>query len=328
MGYFDLPRDELERYRPDVTPPADFDQAWARTLAQARTVPMTVGRTTVETRLRTITVQDIRFPGFGGDPVAGWLVRPAGVGGRLPVVVSYNGYGGGRGLPIEHLFWASAGYAQLFVDTRGQGSAWGSGGDTADPHGAAPALPGFMTRGILDFETYYYRRFFTDAVRAVDAVRTLSDVDPDRVIVSGASQGGGTALAVAGLVEGLAAVITDVPFLCHIRRAVAISDTDPYGEIERYLAVHRNHTERVFGTLDYVDGMHHAVRASAPALFSAALRDHICPPSTVFAAFHAYGGPAEMQVYEFNGHEGGQAYQLAAALAFVQDVAGVLPTPA
>ena len=29
--------------------------------------------------------------------------------------------------------------------------------------------------------------------------------------------------------------------------------------------------------------------ADAPALFSVALRDAICPPSTVFAAYHHYG---------------------------------------
>jgi cephalosporin-C deacetylase len=327
MSYFDLPRNELERYRPEVPAPADFDEVWARTLTQAREVPMTVTRTPVDTRLRTVTVEDVTFPGFGGDPIAGWLVRPAATAGRLPVVVTYNGYGGGRGLAFEHLFWASAGYAQLFMDTRGQGSTWGSGGDTPDPHGSAPAHPGSMTRGILDFETYYYRRFFTDAVRAVDAVRSLEDVDTDRVIVAGASQGGGTSLAVSGLVDGLAAVITDVPFLCHIRRAVDVGDADPYGELERYLAVHRDHSERVFRTLDYIDAMHHGRRASAPALFSVALRDHICPPSTVYAAFHAYGGPAEIAVYEFNQHEGGQGYQAATALRFVQDTAGVLPEP-
>jgi cephalosporin-C deacetylase len=328
MAYFDLPLHELEGYRPEVSPPSDFDEVWSSTLAEAREVPLTVSRHAVETRLRTVAVEDLRFPGFGGDPIAAWLIRPAGVSGRLPVIVTYNGYGGGRGLQFEHLFWASAGYAQLFMDTRGQGSAWGSGGDTPDPHGSAPALPGFITRGVLAFETYYYRRFFTDAVRAVDAVRGLADIDQDRVVVAGASQGGGTALAVSGLVDGLAAVITDVPFLCHIRRAVGISDTDPYGEIERYLAVHRDHTARVFDTLDYVDAMNHGRRATAPALFSVALRDHICPPSTVYAAFHAYGGPAEITVYEFNQHEGGQAYQTDVQLRFLQDKVGILPEPA
>jgi hypothetical protein len=36
-----------------------------------------------------------------------------------------------------------------------------------------------MTRGIESPGTYYYRRLFTDAVRLVDAARTLDFVDSD-----------------------------------------------------------------------------------------------------------------------------------------------------
>ena len=34
-----------------------------------------------------------------------------------------------------------------------------------------------MTRGITDPASYYYRRVYADAVRAVDFVRTLDEVD-------------------------------------------------------------------------------------------------------------------------------------------------------
>ena len=104
-----------------------------------------------------------------------------------------------------------------------------------------------MTRGIDDPADYYYRRVFTDAVRAIDAVRALERVDAARVAVCGGSQGGGIALAAAGLTEGLVAVMPDVPFLCHFERAVGMTDADPYGEIVRYLSVHRGAEERVFG---------------------------------------------------------------------------------
>ena len=160
------------------------------------------------------------FPGFAGDPVKAWLLLPRGAEGPLPAVVEYNGYGGGRGLPHERLGWAASGYAYLFMDTRGQGSGWGSGGSTPDPHGSGPAAPGFMTRGIDDPADYYYRRVYTDAVRAIEAVRGLERVDAARVAVCGGSQGGGIALAAAGLTDGLVAVMPDVPFLCHFERAV------------------------------------------------------------------------------------------------------------
>lgn len=95
---------------------------------------------------RGIAVDDVTFPGFAGDPIRAWFLRPRDADGPLPTVVQFLGYGGGRELPLGHLHWANAGYAQLVMDTRGQGSTWGSGGDTPDPYGAGAAHPGSMTR--------------------------------------------------------------------------------------------------------------------------------------------------------------------------------------
>ncbi len=168
-----------------------------------------------------------------------------------------------------------------------------------------------MTRGILDPSKYYYRRLFTDGVRAVDAVRALPGINMDRIFAAGISQGGGVAIAVAALVPDLAAALVDVPFLCHFQRALAVTDTDPSAEITRYLSVHRDHAERAFATLGYFDGATLAKRASGPALFSVALMDDTCPPSTVFAAYNAWAGELkEIFVYPYNRHEGGGAYQV------------------
>jgi cephalosporin-C deacetylase len=306
MARFDLTLPELVAYRPQVAQPADFDAFWERTLTEARAVGGAPRVERVASALTTVEVYDVEFPGFAGDPIRAWYLVPAGSTGRLPTVVEYNGYGGGRGLPHEHLAWASAGYASFFMDTRGQGSVWGSGGDTPDPQGSGPSVPGFVTRGIESPETYYYRRVFTDAVRAIDAVRGLERVDPDRVAVTGGSQGGGIALAVSGLVPGLVAAMPDVPFLCHFERAVGLTDEDPYHEVVQYLSVHRDAGDSTFRTLSYFDGVNFAQRATAPALFSVALLDEVCPPSTVYAAANHYAGGAEVAVYEFNQHEGGQ----------------------
>ncbi|MCR2793654.1 acetylxylan esterase [Microbacterium sp. zg.Y625] len=322
MPRFDLPAAELAAYRPDVREPHDFDEFWTRTLAAARAAGGEVTRRRVDTPFTVFDVHDVTFPGYDGEPVRAWLTLPRGATQPLPAVVEYNGYGGGRGLPGERSTWAAAGYAHLFMDTRGQGSAWGSGGDTPDPHGSGPAANGFMTRGIDSPETYYYRRVFTDAVRAVDAVRTFAEVDPARVSVAGGSQGGGMTLAAAGLCDGLVAALPDVPFLCHFERAVGLTDSDPYQEIVRYLSVHRGADERVFETLSYFDGVNFARRATASALFSVALMDPVCPPSTVYAAFNHYPGDKRIEVYTHNQHEGGEAHQWYAQAAFLAEKHG------
>ena len=319
MAYVDMPLDQVRSYCPDLAVPADLDTFWSTTLDDARSHPLEATFTPFESGLAVLDTYDVVFAGFGGSPVRAWLHLPAGSRDRLPAVVEFVGYGGGRGLAHERILWGAAGYAHLVMDTRGQGSSWAVG-DTPDPDATgAPSHPGFMSQGILDPRTYYYRRIYTDAVRAVEAVRAHPAVDPARVAVTGGSQGGGISIAVAGLVDDLAAVAPDVPFLCDFPRATTLVDTDPYAEIRRYLKAHRDHVEAAYRTLAYFDGAILGGLATAPALFSVGLMDQICPPSTVFAAYNHYGGPAEIREYPFNDHEGGEAFHDVVKMSWLRE---------
>ncbi len=327
MPLFDLPPQSLVTYESGVPAPADLADFWERTLRQARDLAAPVSAVRVDTGLTLVETYDVTFSGFGGDPVRAWYHRPAAAPSDLPVVVRYQGYGGGRGLAHQVPLWPLAGYACLNVDTRGQGSA-SSPGDTPDPAGSTPAHPGYLTRGILDPEAYYYRRVFTDALLAVDALTGLPGADPGRVAVAGSCRGGGIAVAVAALRTDLAGVLADVPFLSDFRRGSEVSAAEPYTELTAYLSVHRDQLEQVFATLAYFDISVLARSAQAPALFSVALMDQTCPPSTVYAAYNSYAGAKEIRVYPFNDHEGGQAFHEAAALRWLGDrfpgVAGAL----
>ena len=318
------------------SPPWRSGPADARRLAARRAAPLSPGGRRPG-RPRRLLGRDGR-PGRGpdrGDVRAGglrarrrrdlrrhvrWSWRCSGAGlaalpsaplrsGRLPAVVQYQGYNGGRGLAHEHVFWATAGYAHLVVDTRGQGSGWTSGA-TGDPVGSAPSQPGFLTRGIEDPRTYYYARVYTDAVRALDALRAHDLVDPSRVAVAGTSQGGGIALAAAALASdarGRAAVRRPVPVRFPtggrrsldgaLSRAGALLGRSPGSRRHRVPHLWRTSTGPSWGD-----------RRQLLPLFSVALMDATCPPSTVFAAYHAYAGPKQIQIYQFNDHEGGEAF--------------------
>ncbi len=318
MPLFDMPLAELRVYRPEREEPPDFDAFWSASLAQARAHDLDARFDAVDHDLATLDVYDVSFAGFNGDRIKGWYLAPRGALGPLPGVVEYIGYGGGRGFPHEWLAFPSAGYAYLVMDTRGQGSVWRRG-DTPDlPNGANPSLPGFMTQGILDPATYYYRRLYIDAARAVDAIRTRQEVDAGRIAVTGGSQGGGLSIAVAGLLPDVAACLADVPFLSHFRRAVDITGRDPYLEIARYLATHRDKIDQVFQTLSYFDGLNFAARMSARALFSVGIMDTVCPPSTVYAAYNHLLGEKAMREYYFNDHEGGGAEHVLEKLRFLR----------
>ncbi|MFJ8715736.1 acetylxylan esterase [Streptomyces violaceus] len=333
MPAFDLPLTELERHHPDLEEPADFDAFWLSTLKEAGQADPLVSVRPVETGLRLTRTWDVTFRGFAGDPVRAWFSRPIGVDEPLPAVVEFAGYGRGRGLPHERLTWVNAGYAHLLMDNRGQGDQYGCGGETPDPHAGAPGGPGPAVRGLLAPEDYHYRRLITDAVRAVSAVRVLPGVDAGRIVAAGNSQGGGVALAVAGLVPDVAALLVTAPLLCGIRRALDLTDTGPYGEIAAYLSVHRGAEREAYRTLSYMEGISFARRASAAAHFGVGLRDTVCPPSGVYGAFNRYGELAgaetearkEIHAYPFNGHEGGDAVHVRRQLGWLAGVIGGAP---
>lgn len=304
-----MPLAELREYRPAVPRPDDFDEFWATTLSESRALSRPAERVAADTPITQFVVEDLTFSGYGGDRIRAWITRPLDAV-NAPAVVEYIGYNGGRGIPGERILWAAAGYVHVLMDTRGQGSGWGSGGHTPDPHGSDPAASGFMTRGILDPTEYYYRRVYTDAALLLDVVAALPEVDASRIAVTGGSQGGGLAIAAASLSDVPSAVMPDVPFLSDFRRSTELTPREPFTEIVRYLAVHRGSEDAVFRTLSYFDGVNMAARITKPALFSVALMDDVVLPSSVFAAYNALASTdRQIEVYTFNGHEGGQIAQ-------------------
>lgn len=310
----DLPLHELERYRPELTHQPDFDEFWRSTVDSARSFPTAPSVTRVDAGVRAVDTYDVTFPGWAGEPVRGWLVRPAAA--VRWCVVEFQGYGVGRGRVHEHLLYAACGIAHFVVDARGH-----SRGDTGDrsTESSGPHEPGFMTQGAHAPQAHYLRRLITDAVRAVDAARTL-EIAPS-IAVAGPSQGGGLTLAVAGLVPDVLAALPDVPFLCDHRRGAEVSDRVPYLEVAQFLRKRPELVEQTFRTLSYFDGMNFAARAAAPALFSVALMDPVCPPSTVYAAYNHYAGPKELRVYPFNEHEGGGALHAMERIEFLRQLA-------
>jgi cephalosporin-C deacetylase len=305
MPWYDMPLERLREYRTETPEPEGLDAWWAKRLDLARAQAQPAAFTPHEPDLyRPFQVYDVEFSGADGDPVRAWYIKP-GPGANAPaapppVVVKFIGYGGGRGAPSEHVLLPALGYAVLVMDSRGQGGRWTSGatGDQA----AGPENSRVMTRGIATPEEYYYTRMFTDAARAVDVALELAGPD-GKVAVSGASQGGGLALASAALHRDNVAVChADVPFLCDIQRAITLAPHEPYTEIPEFLAENVALVDAALNTLRYVDCALLARRITATTLVSVGLMDILCPPSTVFAAYNEIRSDKDILVYPYSGH--------------------------
>jgi cephalosporin-C deacetylase len=310
----------LIAYMPEVAEPADFDQFWSAQMKAADRFPLEPTAEAVETVISSAEVFDVRFTGHGGTRIAAWLLMPRAAIPMTPVVVEFIGYNGGRGRPIDWLNWSAAGFVHLVIDSRGQGGGWRTG-DTPDPGDTGdPGSRTFLARGLTDPNRHYYSRLYVDAGRALGVPGALPMLAGRPVYSVGASQGGALAIAAASLAGNAAAVVPDVPFLSHFRRAASITDAAPYSEIAEYCKVYPDRVETVFHTLSYFDVVNHARRVTSPALFSVGLFDLVTPPSTVFAAYNHYAGAKQIEVYEFNGHEGGGSLHFERKVRFVRSL--------
>jgi len=297
MPLVDMPLEQLKVYKPALSRRRDFDAFWSATLKAALAQPLNAAVKPHPCPAKGVRVQRASYDGFECGRISGWLLEPE-TRGRHPALVVYHGYSGRAPGVFGLLAWALQGFVVLGVDCRGQ-----NGGSTDAAVYPEGHRPGFMTQGILDKDSYYYRYVYGDCVRALELAASLDSVDAGRIGVLGGSQGGGLSLAAAALApKRVRAAAAAVPFLCHYTRAVDMAEY-PYREIADYIRAWPDRCDRVFETLSYFDNMNLADRVRAETLVSVGLWDLICPPSTVFAVVNHMKCRKEVAVYPCTGHE-------------------------
>jgi len=304
MNLFDMPLEELKNYKPDLTKESDFEDFWDKTIEESKAQPLNAKLNPVDYPVEQVKVYDLFFDGFKNSRIYGRYVLPKEVSkdNKVPVIVMYHGYNWNNVVISNVLSFSLMGYGVLLVDVRGQ-DIKSPDHNNYDNGGAA----GWMTKGILNPDNYYYRYVYMDCVRAVEFVSEREEIDSDRISVEGGSQGGGLAIATGALSDKVKAVMADIPYLCHFRRAVELYEGSPYSEIYHYFKLHdslHQTEEQVYKTLSYFDGMNLTTRIKADVLMSVGLEDTVCPPSTGFALYNHLDTNKEIKVYPEYGHGG------------------------
>lgn len=297
MPSIDMPLEQLRTYKPTLYRQEDFELFWDQTLAESASQPLNAELIPYQLPLKNVECFVVRFEGFGGGRIAGWYLRPDSRG-TFPGVVFYHGYSARAQRPLDLLPFAAQGICVLSMDCRGQN------GNSQDafvyPQGHAL---GFMTQGIRDPKTYYYRNVYADAVRALELLAHRQEVDASRLAVTGGSQGGGLALAVAALSERPILALPDIPFLCDFRRGVQVAAGGPYPEIASLLKSHPSLYETAFRTLSYFDCLNLAPWITCRTIICNCLWDDACPPSTIFAVYNHITAEKLIEIYPFHKHD-------------------------
>jgi cephalosporin-C deacetylase len=305
MPSLDMPLEQLRQYKPPLYRQSDFESFWESTTAEALKQPINAELIPYNLPTRGLVCYAVRFDGFKAQGnqqgqagrIAGWYVRPESAG-KFPAVCIYHGYSGRAPRPLDLLPLAAQGLCVLSMDCRGQNGQSQDGALYPEGH-----AHGWMTQGIRDPKTYYYRFVYADALRALELLAHRDEVDPARLAITGLSQGGGLTLAVAALSQRPMLALADVPFLCDFRRAIDIAAAGPYLEIPSFLRAFPHLYEDALATLSYFDAMNLAPWIGCQTIVSNCLWDDVCPPSTIFAAYNHITAEKRIDLYPFHKHE-------------------------
>lgn len=266
----------------------DFDAFWAATRAELDAVEPRYKLTLIPERSSgQKNIYHVEMASYGNVTIEGYYAEPKKKG-RYPAIAVFMGYGSEPYFPHTD---GNPGYAEFILSVRGQGI-----------QKAKNTYGEWFAWGLESKETYYYRGAFMDLVRAVDFLASRTQVDRERIVAEGGSQGGAFTLAACALDHRIRAGAPTIPFLSDFRDYFQIVGW-PRSALETYLSEHPNQTsDEVYDVLSYFDVKNLAGYIKCPIFMAAGLQDEVCPPHTNFAGYNLITSPKQYRIYHDQAH--------------------------
>ena len=283
--------------------PEDFDAFWAARVAEADAVELSWELVADEARTcDSCRCFDLWFAGMAGARMHARVLMPAAE--KPGVVLQFHGYPGATRSWLEQASFVGMGFAIIAFDCPGQG---GLSQDVGGYLGSTVA--GHLAAGLEGpAEDLYYVRLHQNIRILCNIVRTCGLFDLTRVLVNGASQGGGLGIACCALNADLirrAAIL--YPFLSDFGAVMELgADLIAYEGLRyhaRWLDPTGERQHEWLGKLAYVDTKNFAHLVRCPVLFGTGLADVVCPPQTQCAVYNELDCPKTRHLYPGRGHE-------------------------
>lgn len=271
---------------PDSQP--DFDTFWKRAKDELAAIPANVSLVAApELSGKKRDAFRCTYQSWGGDTIDAVVLIPKEKG-PWPAQVYFNGYGG---RPWDFDPDSRPDWVEMMTSVRGQFYSI-----DRNKYGD------WIRYNIDDPDNYYYKGAYLDAVRALDVLEKLPEVDSTRMYAEGGSQGGALTLVAAALGDGrLRAIAPYIPFMSDFRDYFRIVDwpTAPVKEAAKQKGLT---DEQMYVNLSYFDIKNHARRIKCPVLMGIGLQDPTCPPHTNMSSYNLIEAPKELIIYPECGH--------------------------
>lgn len=272
---------DIDQIRPFTENPEDFDSFWAKAMENSRKIPLDARLKLVPEKCTSkVDVYSASFQNYRkGSRIYGTMCVPKNVEGkRCPAILIVPGAGcrSRKGFFEE----AEKGFVTFEVGIHGIPTVLDDESIYTDLKNGS--LLDYPLAGIDDRDNYYYKRVFTGCARAVDFLAELPFVDPERIGVTGGSQGGALTITTAALNEKVKCAGAIYPAMCDLTGYLHDHGNPwPYIFKNRELA-----TPQRLNTVKYYDVVNFARRLKVPVFFTFGFNDLTVCPTSVAGAYN------------------------------------------
>jgi cephalosporin-C deacetylase-like acetyl esterase len=146
-------------------------------------------------------------------------------------------------------------------------------------------LKEYYIQGLENRDEFYFRGMYLRLMRTIEFLTRQPEWDGKRIIVIGESQGGGQALAAAGLDHRVSAVVATVPAMCDWGGTLINRKGGWPHPFE-----HQGDKEKMKNVLPYFDTAHLLKNSNATIVVEIGLVDQTCPSTSIYAAINQAKG--------------------------------------
>lgn len=295
MGYIEEKEAELKTKIIPQCAKDDFWEFWQNEVAQLRKIPLKVERKRLEGPYdRYFVTDEITYNTHDDTMVKAWFTYPANKPKeKLPCVAFFHGGGGRRSRPLDIV---ATGVCVFAIDVRGQG------GHTPDKGNYDIENRGkIATRGILSHHNYYLKNVYLDAIRAIDVIMTLPEVDTSKIVSTGISQGGALSIVTATLSGHVRECIASCPSYNCLKQRVE-NGSGIFEATKAFLTNYPHYTDQVLDTLSYFDVNNMVSYMEVPFTLHLGMIDHICLPHFVYSVWTHAKNKKRLWMAPFTAH--------------------------
>lgn len=287
----------LETYSPHLEEPADFMAFWQNTIAELKKVPIEVQKLepvpeeAIRVNQRIFNVFDIRIRSLGDIPVSGYLAVPKNaVPGKHPAMLNIPG-AGASGVTLSNLK-TYKNYICLDIGVHGLDN------NREKEYYVNAKKSIFISRGINDKETYYFRNMFMRVLRALEYLKSRPEWDGRNLVVQGWSQGGFLTTMAAALDPQVSMIMSGITAGCDFGRPlhglpnswpspITVKDGKPVNP-------------KAAETARYYDACFFARRIKCEAYYAIGLLDKSC--TATYTAYNQINAKKSIRLHPTLGH--------------------------